>query len=136
MVAVPAANRQILDQVIAGEYPIGLQISNHHVFLSAGQGAPVNWLPINPAMVSFVTASVAAGAPHSNAGKLLVDFLVSDEGQAIYRDNGYPPANPKLQTKYKALIPDGEKFRGLFYTPEEIDVGLPVWYKEYRDIFG
>ena len=136
IVEVPAANRQILDQVIAGEYPIGLQISNHHVLLSAAQGAPVNWLPINPAMVSFVTASVAAGAPHPNAGKLLLDFLVSDEGQAIYRDNGYPPANPKLQTKYKALIPDGENFRGLFFTPEEIDVGLPVWYKEYKDIFG
>jgi iron(III) transport system substrate-binding protein len=136
IVEVPAANRQILDQVIAGEYPIGLQISNHHVLLSSGQGAPVDWTPINPAMVSFVTASVAAGAPHPNAGKLLLDFLVSDEGQAIYRDNGYPPANPRLQTKYKALIPDGEKFRGLFYTPEQIDVGLPVWFKEYKEIFG
>ena len=135
VVDVPAANRQILDQVIAGEYPIGLQISNHHVLLSSAQGAPVTWTPINPAMVSFVTASVAAGAPHPNAGKLLLDFLVSDEGQAIYRDRGYPPANPKLQTKYEALIPNGETFRGLFFTPEEIDADLPVWYKEYKDIF-
>jgi iron(III) transport system substrate-binding protein len=135
MIEIPAANRQILDQVIAGEYPIGLQISNHHVLLSANKGAPVNWTPINPAMVNFVTASVAAGAPHPNAGKLLLDFLVSDEGQAIYRDNGYPPANPKMQTKYQALIPDGKKFRAQFFTPEQIDAGLPVWFKEYREIF-
>lgn len=133
--AVPVSNRQILDQVIAGEYPIGLQISNHHAFLSAAKGAPVNWLPINPAMVSLVSGSVAAGAPHPNAAKLLVDFLVSDEGQAIYRDNGYLPADPKMQTKFKALIPDEQKFRGQFFTPEQIDAGLPIWYKEYMDLF-
>jgi len=136
VVEAPAANREILDQVIAGEYPIGLQISNHHVLLSSTQGAPVNWTPINPAMVSFDTTSVTANAPHPNAGKLFVDFLVSDEGQALYRDKGYPPANPKLQTKYRALIPDGEKFRAQFFTPQQLDVGLPVWFKEFEEIFG
>ncbi len=89
---------------------------------AANQGAPVGWTPINPAMVNFVTASVAANAPHTNAvANLFLDFIVSDEGQAIYRDNGYPPANPKLQTMYKDLIPDGQKFRAQFFTPEEID---------------
>ncbi|HWG05089.1 MAG TPA: extracellular solute-binding protein [Beijerinckiaceae bacterium] len=135
LVEVPAANRQVLDQIVAGEYPIGLQISNHHVLLSQKQGAPVNWTPINPAMVSFVTASVAASAPHPNAGKLLLDFLASDEGQALYRDNGYPPANPKLQTMYKNLIPDGQKFRAQFFTPEQVDAGLPGWIKEYKELF-
>ena len=91
--------------------------------------------PINPAMVSFVTASVAKDAPHPNAGKLLLDFLASDEGQALYRDNGYPPANPKLQTMYKDLIPDGQKFRAQFFTPEQVDAGLPGWVKEYKELF-
>jgi iron(III) transport system substrate-binding protein len=136
IVALPVANRQILEQVIAGEYAIGLQINNHSALLSAQQGAPVNWLPISPAMVSLVTAAVTAGAPHPSAAKLLIDFIISDEGQAIYRDGGYLPVNPKLQTKFKSLIPDGINFRGQFFTPEEIDIGLPAWFKEYKDIFG
>jgi ABC-type Fe3+ transport system substrate-binding protein len=136
LAAMPVSNRETLDQVISGEYPIGLQVNNHSAFLSASKGAPVNWLPINPANVSLVTASVVAGAPHPDAAKLFLDFIVSDEGQAIYRDEGYPPANPNMQIKYKALIPDGQTFRGLFFTPEEVDEGLPVWFKEFKDIFG
>lgn len=135
IVGVPVSNRQILNQVIAGEYPIGLQISNHHVLLSAKKGAPVSWTPISPAMVSFVTGSVAKGAPHPNAGKLFLDFLVSNEGQAIYRDHGYPPANPKLQTKYRKYIPNGKNFRAQYFTPEQIDAHLASWYKEYKNIF-
>ena len=133
---IPVANRQILEQVISGEYAIGLQINNHSAFLSAAQGAPVKWLPISPAMVSLVTAGVTVAAPDPNAGKLLLDFIVSDEGQAIYRDHGYLPVNPTMQTKFKSLIPDGKTFRGQFFTPEEIDAGLPRWYKEYQELFG
>ena len=36
------SGRQVLDLVIAGEYPIGLQIFNNHAFISANKGAPVD----------------------------------------------------------------------------------------------
>src|SRR5580704_8075354 len=39
---VAAAAREVLDQVIAGEYAIGLQIFNHHAVISAKKGAPVD----------------------------------------------------------------------------------------------
>ena len=41
---VNASARAILDQVIAGEHPLALQIFNHHAAISAEKGAPVNWL--------------------------------------------------------------------------------------------
>ena len=40
--------RAVLDQVIAGEYPISLMIFNHHTVISAQQGAPSDWIPLQP----------------------------------------------------------------------------------------
>jgi ABC-type Fe3+ transport system substrate-binding protein len=38
-----ASARQILDLVIAGEYPLAVQIFNHHAYISKTAGAPVEW---------------------------------------------------------------------------------------------
>ena len=132
---IPTATRQVLDQVIAGEYPVALQAVNHHAVFSAARGAPVKWLPFEPAMINLGAVSVTAGAPHPNAGKLLVDFLVSEEGQAIFRDNDYLPANPKTKVRDPSLIPDGKTFRGTVFTPEEIEAGMKRWETTFADLF-
>ena len=44
------AARQVLDQVIAGEYAIALNIFNNHAVISAAKGAPVDWIPMDPAL--------------------------------------------------------------------------------------
>ncbi len=69
--------RQVLDQVIAGEYAIAIQIFNNHAVISAAQGAPVAWIPMNPAMGILSVFSVTEGAPHPNAARLFVDYLTS-----------------------------------------------------------
>ena len=42
----------MLDQVIAGEYSLSLQILDHHAAISARKGAPVDWVRLSPATVS------------------------------------------------------------------------------------
>jgi len=49
---VNASARAILDQVIAGEHPLALQIFNHHAAISAEKGAPVDWLRLSPVTVT------------------------------------------------------------------------------------
>jgi iron(III) transport system substrate-binding protein len=49
---VNASARAILDQVIGGEYPMALQIFNHHAAISAEKGAPVDWVRLSPATVN------------------------------------------------------------------------------------
>ena len=135
VVNLPVASRQVLDNVIAGEYAIALQINNHHAAISAKQGAPVKWLPMSPTMVNSGNISVSAKAPHPNAAKLLAEFLVSPEGQTIYRDNGYVPANPKVLPLDPSLLPNGTDFKGVFYTPEKLDEKLPIWDKIFQETF-
>ena len=127
--------RQVLDQVIAGEYSIALQIFNYHAVISAAQGAPVDWIPMQPALAAFSVMSVTQASPHPNAGKLLLDFIISSEGQQIFRDAGYIPVDPDTQPKDPRTRPDGKSFQAIYLTPEQIDQDLPKWSKVYTDVF-
>lgn len=132
---IPVAARQVLDQVIAGEYAIGIMMFNHHAVISAGLGAPVKWLPFSPSLVTVNTVSVLKDAPHPNAAKLFVDFMMSEEGQAIFRDNDYLPTHPLVPPRMPELIPDGKLFRGVFLSQDEIDAGMPGWMKLFGALF-
>jgi ABC-type Fe3+ transport system substrate-binding protein len=129
------AARQVLDQVIAGEYAIALNIFNNHAVISAAKGAPVDWIPMDPALGVLSVISVTKDAPHPTAGRLFVEFLMSEEGQKIYRDAEYLPVDPNVPPKDLALRPDGVKFRAIYKTPEEIDREMPRWTDVFKSIF-
>lgn len=129
------AARAVVDQVIAGEYAIGLQVFNHQSVISARQGAPVDWIPWNPSLAVLSVAGVTKGAPHLNAGKLLLDFLVSEEGQKIFSDHDYIPADPEVPAKSANLNPEVGHFRAIYLTPEDLDVDIPKWQVIYQNLF-
>ena len=123
------------DQAIAGEYPIVLQIFNHQPVISATRGAPINWITMNPAMGILCVAGVTKDAPHPSAGKLMVDFLVSEEGQRLFQKEYYIPVDSDVAPLDPRIRPDGKQFRGRFFTPEEIDAAMPHWVEVFKDIF-
>jgi len=45
------------------------------------KGAPVNWTTLGSALVVTVGYGLTAKAPHPNAAKLFIDFVLSQEGQ-------------------------------------------------------
>jgi ABC-type Fe3+ transport system substrate-binding protein len=127
--------RTVVDQSIAGEYPVVLQIFNHQPVISARRGAPIDWIPMSPAMAVLSVAGVTKDAPHPSAAKLLVDFFVSDEGQKIFRDADYIPVAPDVPPREPALRPDEKSFRGIFFSPEQSDASMPHWLDVYNEIF-
>jgi iron(III) transport system substrate-binding protein len=129
------SGRQVLDLVIAGEYPIGLQIFNNHAFISASKGAPVDWIKMQPPLVTYAVMSVPKGAPSPNAGKLLIDYVVSLEGQKIIADAGELPVHPAVKPRDPTLVPDGVIFKGSFLTPEELDRNLVSWTQIFDEYF-
>ena len=132
---IGSAAREVLDQVIAGEYAIALQIFNHHTVISAKKGAPVDWNKMEPATGTLSVVAVHRNAPHPNAGKLLVDFLTSPEGQEIFRAAGYLPADPHVAPLDPSLRPQEGQFRAVFFTPEEAAKGVPRWKKIFDELF-
>jgi iron(III) transport system substrate-binding protein len=132
---VAGAAREVLDQVIAGEYAIGLQIFNHHAVISAKKGAPVDWIKMEPATGTLSVISIHKSAPHPNAAKLLVDFIVSREGQQIFRDADYLTADPAVPALDPALKPEEGHFRVRFFAPEAIEANMPRWKQVFDDVF-
>jgi iron(III) transport system substrate-binding protein len=128
--------RTLVDRVVAGEYPIALQIFNHHAVISAKKGAPVDWIKMEPATGTLSVISIHKSAPHPNAAKLLVDFLISREGQQVFRDADYLTADPAVPALDPALKPEEGHFRVRFLPPETIEDGLPKWKRIFDELFG
>ncbi len=82
----------IREMLISGE--ITIQVAAYPDFTEPVRvdGAPVNWS--TPRFLGFVglTAFVSANAPHPNAGKLFVDFMLSKKGQDIIGERKLIPA--------------------------------------------
>jgi iron(III) transport system substrate-binding protein len=125
----------VLDQTIAGEYLVALQIFNHHTVISAKKGAPVDWIKMEPVTGTLSVISVHKDAPHPNAAKLLVDFIISPEGQQIFRAAEYLPADPTVPASTPTLKPDEGNFRTHFFTPEQTEDHIVAWKKIYDDLF-
>ena len=136
IINVDATNRAILDQVIYGQYPIALSIFNHHAVLSAQKGAPVEWLKLEPISAPMHSVGLTKNAPHPNAGKLLIDFLTSEEGQKTLADVEYIPAMPSVPAKTPSVKPEGGGFKANVLSPDTITRNLDNWYKIKKELFN
>jgi iron(III) transport system substrate-binding protein len=135
IVPLPIAIRAVLDRIIAGEYAIGLEMNNTHVAISAAQGAPVAFVPLDHVTETLQVAGVTKGAPHPNAAKLYIDFMVSKIGQEILRDNDYLPMHPDVQARIPELKPQQGGFKSIIYNPDNLETETARWNKIYDDLF-
>src|SRR5207237_5217575 len=88
--------RTLVDRVIAGEYAIALNIFAHHPLISKAKGAPVNSRLMDPVAATAATMGIVKGAKHPNAALLLIDFILSKEGQEVLAAADYFPADPQV----------------------------------------
>jgi iron(III) transport system substrate-binding protein len=135
IVNIEASSRAILDQVIAGEYPMGLMMFNHHTVISAQKGAPSDWIKLEPVPVALDAVGILKDAPHPNAAKLLVDFLTSEDGQRVLQKADYLPAMPSVPAMKSGLRPEDGGFQATFLKPDEIHDRIPGWIKIVGELF-
>jgi iron(III) transport system substrate-binding protein len=127
--------RKVLDQTIAGEYAVALATFNNHSVISAAKGAPVAWIPMEPAIGYFSVAGLTRDAPHPDAGKLFLEFLIGPQGQKLLREADYIPVDPATPPRHADLRPDGVKFKAVWFSPEQIDAKLDSWRKAQEELF-
>jgi ABC-type Fe3+ transport system substrate-binding protein len=133
--ALPISPRAVMDQVISGEYAIGLMTYNHHATISAAAGAPVDWVRLEPLVGLFSLMGVLKDAPHPNAARLFVEYVMSEEGQKVLADNDYLPASPDVKPRDPALRPDGGGFKVNYISPLMARDELPKWTAVYQELF-
>jgi iron(III) transport system substrate-binding protein len=127
----PVTARALANLMISGEVALSPTIYNSHVEASAAKGAPIAWVAPGPVPVTDTAVALARGAPSPHAAMLLIDYLMSQEGQRIYGQLGYGSArrdanrqagkNP-VQKLYLGNRPD--------YVRELVN-----WSKLYLDVF-
>jgi ABC-type Fe3+ transport system substrate-binding protein len=127
--------RAVLDQVIAGEYPLVLQIFNHHSALSAKKGAPSQWLKLEPVMVQTELHAITAAAPHPNAAKLFLEYMISKEGQLIFQKADYFPTRSDVPASMPELAPSTGGFKAAVMSPDDIARDYEKWAALYIQLF-
>ncbi|MGH7871453.1 MAG: ABC transporter substrate-binding protein [Candidatus Binatia bacterium] len=90
--------RSLVTQLLgAGEYDLQIVAYWYRPHLMKKQGAPVDWIGIEPAIVALHPISVVEKSPHPNAAKLFIDFVLSEDGQKIFVQRGRESARPGLK---------------------------------------
>lgn len=91
--------RSLVDRVIAGEFLLGLNIFAHHPLISQAKGAPTSSALMGPVAATVGTMIVPRDIKHPHAAMLLVDFILSREGQSILAEAGYFPTRKDVPTR-------------------------------------
>ena len=106
-----------MSKLSSGEQPIMFYIMNNHYSGIAGKGAPIDFiLPISGTPKLNFGIGLTDGAPHPNAARVFIDFMMSDAQKIIQKNNEYslrkdvnpPDGMPTLQD-LKALPLDIDK---------------------------
>jgi ABC-type Fe3+ transport system substrate-binding protein len=134
-VTIPGAQRVVLDHVISGEYPLCVMILNYHAAISMKAGAPVRWLKMEPLLQTMGLVSITGNPPHPNAARLMVEFMLSEDGQKVLADNDYIPAHPDVPARIPTLKPEAGGFKVNLVTPEMARDQSAEWVAVYKDLF-
>ena len=89
--------------VAAGEFNLGLVYENQ-VLRFKTQGAPLGLAPLPFVTKNMHPLALAAAAPHPNAGKLFIDFVLSKEGQLLIKNLGRVVSRSDIQQDEFARI--------------------------------
>ena len=128
---VMRGNTNRVQLAMAGEYPLIIAYAPT-IQRETSKGHPMDWVPLEPVPVQVNPLMLAAKAPHPNSAKLLVDFLLSKEGQKMLVGFRRIPVRedieadpPRLFRGYKRIVEHPEDYKNFNET-----------IKLYQEIFG
>ena len=87
----------------AGEFHVVSNTYAHILARIKGQGGPVQYVFDEPVITYLHPVALAKAAPHLNAGKLLMRFILSVDGQKMLRDQGRIPGHRDIDPKVFSL---------------------------------
>jgi len=122
--------RQMMDWVGSGKYPVHLFAKGANLDRAKGQGLPVEELvsPKEAGSVGTGSGHIAffKNSPHPNAARLYVNWILSREGQLawqkITQDNSLRMDIPKDMVPKEAVVQEGKRYM-FMSSPAYEDIG-------------
>ena len=121
----------IAQLLAAGEFHVIANGYAHIIARLTGYGAPVQWVFEEPVITYVHPIALARHAPHPNAGKLFINFVLSKQGQTMLREQGRIPSHRDVGPKVFSL--EGVK---LFPSDPRLAKDYAAATEEMRTIFG
>jgi iron(III) transport system substrate-binding protein len=122
---------QVADLVAAGEHPIGINTYSTNIEDLKARGAPVEWVPLDPVIATLHPIAVSAQAPHPNAAKLFVDYVLSKEGMTLLRSFKRIPSRIDVEPSVPRLT-KGIKFHA---AEPELAEEFDKYARTFQNIF-
>ena len=85
--------------VASGEVQVGLTAYNSNVVPLKREGAPIDFVPVQPVVARPQGIGVATNAPHPHAALLFADYVLSQEGQELFESLGRVPASTRVESE-------------------------------------
>jgi len=129
----PREGHELLAQlIVAGEGLFDINIPAASVERMKERGAPIEWKALGEVPAIMVGIGLSAQAPHPNAAKVFLDFVLSREGQKLMQTPGRLIARGDLANEQAAML------RGLKIVPVDPALAekLDEYAKQLRSIFG
>jgi iron(III) transport system substrate-binding protein len=124
--------RTLLAQLVAaGEFKGALAAYSQTFEALKPSGAPVDWVYLNPVFANIHPTGVAAKAPHPNAARVFVDFLLSKRGQEVIRGMNRIPDRTDV-----TLDPRWTEGVKPAFAPPEVLEDFERYGKMFHEIFG
>lgn len=90
--------RQLTDWIAMGKFPVGIFVSDAAVKLAQDQKLPIVAIPVEqlkeggPIGPGYGAVSLVAKAPHPQAARLYINWVLSKEGQIAWQTNSGKPS--------------------------------------------
>jgi len=127
------AGRTLVAQLVAaGEFRGALTGYSQTFEVLKPSGAPVDWIYLNPVFANIHPTGVATKAPHPNAARLFIDFILSKRGQELIRGMNRIPDRIDTPPDQARLI---EGIKPAF-APTEVLEEFERYAKLFHETFG
>ena len=127
------AGRTLVAQLVAaGEFKGALTAYSQTFEVLKPSGAPVDWVYLNPVFANIHPTGVSAKAPHPNAARLFMDFVLSKRGQELVRGMNRIPDRIDTPPEQARLI---EGIKPVF-APTEVLEDFQRYGRLFDEMFG
>lgn len=103
-----SGNTLLANLLAAGEFAVLANTRVGTLEKLKKKGAPLAWVAAKPTTVNLLPVAVARKAPHPNAAKLFMDYVLSEVGQKVISSLDRTPSRPGIPPSYKR--PEGLEF--------------------------
>lgn len=127
------SGRTLIAQLVAaGEFNGAVTAYSQTFEVLKPAGAPVDWVYLDPVYANIHPTGISSKAPHPNAARLFMDFVLSKRGQEIMRDVNRIPDRVDVLPLQPRLV------QGIHpvFAPADVIDNFKQYVKMFDDVFG